>query len=329
MTDHRTEQHGDHVVHVLEDPTSGSSARILATYGFNCYSFRCRLGDRTFDLLRADDHFADQPSRPSGNGTPILFPFPNRIRAGRYEFGGKQFELPRNERGINAIHGLVVDRRWRVVPSSGQNGIQVTGQFQLSKDLPDLAHLWPADFLIEMTYAVEKNRLINRLKVTNPDSKPLPWGFGTHPYFRLPLQPGGSESHCFVESPVTETWELKDLLPTGTRRPIAATVGVDGRRPFSELKFDDVFTGLKFENAWCTSRLIDRDAGIEVLFRFDKLFRELVIYTPPSRGAICLEPYTCVTDAINLQPRGIDAGLRILQPGESAEGTIVLEARAL
>ena len=27
-----------------------------------------------------------------------------------------------------------------------------------------------------------------------------------------------------------------------------------------------------------------------------------------ARAAVCLEPYTCVTDAINLQPRGVDAG---------------------
>jgi aldose 1-epimerase len=29
-----------------------------------------------------------------------------------------------------------------------------------------------------------------------------------------------------------------------------------------------------------------------------------------------MEPYTCVTDAINLHQRGIDAGWRVLQPGE-------------
>ena len=328
MNQIQTERHGDHLVYVLEDRSAGSSARILADYGFNCYSFRCRVGGREYELLRSDDHFADQPSRPAGNGTPILFPFPNRIRGGRFEFGGNQYELPRNERGVNAIHGLVHDRPWRVKSSARHELAEITGQFRLSQDAPQVAELWPADFLIEVTYTLGKNRLASHVRVTNPDTKPLPWGFGTHPYFRLPQKPGGDEDQCTVSAPVAETWELKDLLPTGNRLPVAATLGLNGNRPYSELKFDDVFTRLQFEDGWCTCRLADHDAGVEVIFRFDRLFRELVIYTPPARGAICMEPYTCVTDAINLQARGIDAGLRVLQPGETAEGTMVLEARA-
>jgi aldose 1-epimerase len=38
--------------------------------------------------------------------------------------------------------------------------------------------------------------------------------------------------------------------------------------------------------------------------------------TPPHREAVCLEPYTCTTDAANLQPRGIDAGWLTLEPGQ-------------
>jgi aldose 1-epimerase len=327
MSEIRTERHGNNTVVVLEDVAAGSSARILVDYGFNCYSFRCRVGGQEYDLLRSDDHFAEQPSRPAGNGTPILFPFPNRIRAGRFEFGGKQYELPRNERGVNAIHGMVHDRPWRVKAAGPKGSAEVTGQFRLSHDAPQMAALWPADFLVEVTYLLERSRLTSRVRVTNPDSKPLPWGFGTHPYFRLPLKPGGDESRSTVAAPVAETWELRDLLPTGTRLPVSVTVGLDGSRPYSELKFDDVFTGLQFVEGWCACRMVDHDARVKVTFRFDRLFRELVIYTPPARGAICLEPYTCVTDAINLQPRGIDAGLRVLQPRETAEGTMVLEAQ--
>ena len=44
--------------------------------------------------------------------------------------------------------------------------------------------------------------------------------------------------------------------------------------------------------------------------------------TPPHRQAVCLEPYTCPTDAINLQQRGVDAGLLVLQPGEKWSGVV-------
>src|SRR5262245_2064496 len=130
MQQTRIERHGDHDVYVLEDTDSGSTARILPDYGFNCYSLRCQVGGRELEVLRSQDHFADQPSGASGNGTPILFPFPNRIRGGQFEFGGQEFQLPCNERGVNAIHGLVIDRRWRVVPSS-ERVAMVTAEFQL------------------------------------------------------------------------------------------------------------------------------------------------------------------------------------------------------
>ncbi len=340
-------------VAVIGDSRVGACARVLVDYGFNCFSFRCRAGGAEHELIAAAADFAERPARPSGNGTPILFPFPNRIRGGRFEFGSRPFELPRNERGVNAIHGLVYDRPWRVVRSAPN---EVTGRFQLSVDAPDIESLWPADFQIDVSYSVhgttppsprggagfqpatatyEPGRLeayptlTSRIRVTNPDSRPLPWGFGTHPYFRLPLAAGGDEARCLVSAPVLSVWELEELLPTGRLVPVANPAALRAERPLSDLKFDTVFTGLTFDSGWCTSRLIDRSAGVEVIFRFDGLFRELVIYTPPSRDSICLEPYTCVTDAINLQPRGIDAGLRILQPGESAEGTIVLEARTI
>jgi len=52
-------------------------------------------------------------------------------------------------------------------------------------------------------------------------------------------------------------------------------------------------------------------------------FREMVLFTPPHREAICLEPYTCVTDAINLPS---NSGLRVLPPGEHWRGVVELHA---
>jgi aldose 1-epimerase len=40
-----------------------------------------------------------------------------------------------------------------------------------------------------------------------------------------------------------------------------------------------------------------------------------------------VEPYTCVTDAINLEQQGVDAGLLVLQPGQSWSGVVELAIR--
>ena len=56
------------------------------------------------------------------------------------------------------------------------------------------------------------------------------------------------------------------------------------------------------------------------------MFRELVAFTPPTRASVCLEPYTCITDAVDLQPQGIDAGWRVLAPGDEIRTWIEIEA---
>ena len=62
----------------------------------------------------------------------------------------------------------------------------VTGEFQLSKDAADRLEFWPADFIIQCTYLLKGSTLKSRFTFINPDSKPLPWGFGTHAYFKIP-----------------------------------------------------------------------------------------------------------------------------------------------
>ena len=50
---------------------------------------------------------------------------------------------------------------------------------------------------------------------------------------------------------------------------------------------------------------------------FNSTFRECVVYTPPHREAICIEPYTCLPGAFHLRDQGVDTGIRIVKPGES------------
>jgi aldose 1-epimerase len=115
----------------------------------------------------------------------------------------------------------------------------------------------------------------------------------------------------------------RELLPTGEIRP------VDGRLDFRKgqsmvgLKLDDVLTDLEFTTDRGICRLIDEQKNAEFLLGFDRAVRELVVYTPPGRAdVISLEPYSQTTDAINLQARGVAAGLRIL--GHGAQDTFVL-----
>jgi aldose 1-epimerase len=71
---------------------------------------------------------------------------------------------------------------------------------------------------------------------------------------------------------------------------------------------------------------MDEKAGVQVAQVYDPVFRECVVYTPPNRPAVCIEPYTCVTDAINLQAQGIDTGWRVLKTGDEFRTWIEIRA---
>ncbi|MCC7422189.1 MAG: aldose 1-epimerase [Planctomycetaceae bacterium] len=301
---------------VLRDPSSGSEAHLAAHLGFNCFTFDAHLGSRVVRVLDTADDFPSPKYRPSAYGIPILFPFPNRIERGRYTWNGKEYELPEGavpyDRFGNAIHGFCLDRPWRVLRSGPSFAL---GAFQLSVDAPDRMQYWPADFLIEVRYEVLRATLRADIRIANPSSQPLPWGFGTHPYFRLPLAAESQIGRCTIEAPVSELWELDGFLPTGRRVAIPEEKNLADAIYADLLQIDDVFTGVQSIAGTVEAVIIDEDAGLQVTQRTPSEYRELVVFTPPRGGAICLEPYTCVTNAVNLAARGLDAGWRVLPPG--------------
>jgi aldose 1-epimerase len=298
----------------LSDSRGGSTAKIAPDLGFNCFDFQARVGDETVPVIDASPQFAGGKEKPSGHGIPILFPYPNRIRAGRFSWNGKDYQIDSAHasfHGTNAIHGFCLDRSWRVTSRGPDFAV---GVFQLSRDAPDRLAYWPTDFRIEVRYSLRGPRLRADILIVNPSTDSLPWGLGTHPYFKLPLGAKSRSSRCVIESPASQEWELVDSLPTGRRLPISESKDLREGAYFDVLKLDDVLTGLG-DNPTVECGIIDEEAGLQMKLRFPDAFRELVVYTPPNRDAICLEPYTCVTDAVNLEPRGIDAGWNVLDPG--------------
>jgi aldose 1-epimerase len=300
---------------VLTDTRTGSTARILPELGFNCFEFRTQVAGQPVDVIDASPQFAFGHEKPSGHGIPLLFPFPNRIRGGRYSWDGRDYEIPpaqaSHDATGNAIHGFCLDRPWRVTSRGADFAV---GQFELGKDAPDRLAFWPTDFRIEVRYQVRGPKLRADIRIMNPSPDPLPWGFGTHPYFKLPLGAKSRPTHCLVQAPATEEWELVDCLPTGRRLPISEAKDLREGAYFDVLKLDDVLTGLPAGPVSIDCNIMDEACGYQVVQQAGPAFRDLVVYTPPNRNAVCLEPYTCATDAINLQQQGVDAGWRLLEP---------------
>jgi aldose 1-epimerase len=304
----------------ISDSAGGATAKILVSLGFNCFSWQPVLDDGPREMLWSHPEFAGGGERPSGSGIPLLFPFPGRIGKARYTFGGREYQLEPGDTFGNAIHGFVHKRPWRIVE---QRPDKIVGEFQASVDDASILDHWPSDFRIRVSYQVRGRELVSDIRYENTGDGPLPCGFGTHTYFRLPLTEGGRPEETLVYAPVAQIWELADMLATGRILPVPAGMELDRGAALAGRQFDTSYTALKPEadgriHTW----LRDPTSGRTVTQMFDPTFTQCIVYTPPHREAICIEPYTCLPDSIRLATEGHETGLMILQPGESFETTI-------
>ncbi len=316
---------GREVVRLLDDAT-GASAAVLPSYGFNLFDLQLPVVGKPTPIVNAAPDFADNPQHAGRNGTPILFPFPNRIKNGKFKFGDTTYVLPQNN-GPTAIHGFAIDAPWDVIDRGVDGtGAFVVGRYHLASHSPSQRANWPTDAILQVRYSLAGRKLTMTTTVSNPTDKDLPYGFGIHPYFHLPFPPGGDPAKTRVVIPASSFWVLDQFVPTGETRVVDARLDFRDGPPRKGLKLDDVLTNLKFRGDFCTCRLVDLEKDTEFRLSFDKAFREVVIYTPPGADdVIAIEPYTQTTDAINLQARGVDAGLRVLKHGGSETMVITME----
>lgn len=321
----RTERratHLDSTVWILEGPAE--RAEIWPALGFNCYRWHVCRGGTEYELLYAAPTLFEEAA-PTRSGFPILFPFPNRIRGGRYFWDGRAYQLPLNDNvQQNAIHGFACRRPWRIVDHGADaEAAWLTGEFHGSRDAAECAALWPADYRIRVTYRLTGQGLAVQAVVDNTDRKSLPFGLGYHPYFRVPFATAGAEA--WVDAPAAAYWELNECLPSGKRFPVEGLRDLRRPRPLEGLQLDDVLTDLAAGPSGADG-LLDRggvrQGGLAVRLRCSPDFSELVAFTPPHRQAVCLEPYTCVTDAVNLAQRGLETGWRTLPPGGQWRGEV-------
>jgi len=309
------------LLYELLDEEAALEATVWPALGCQCVGLTANWNGVEVDFLTSPPDLASLRAAPLYFGNPILFPFPNRIRGGRFTYDGRVVKLPCNEEKLgNAAHGLVFTRPWQVVDSGAETsgGAWIRSRFTLH-DFPEISKAWPFPFEVDYTYRLFEGKLENVVVARNTGSCPMPLGLGLHPWFRLPLAPRGRRQACRLRAPVHRVWELVDLIPTG--RIVPAPLGKDlrGSVEIDDLDFDDVYAGLRDEantGEWTEASYTDPGAGAEMLVRSDASFRQLVVHAPGGRPVICIEPYTCVTDAFNLESRGVDAGMDVLVPGE-------------
>lgn len=248
---------------------------------------------------------ADEPM-PDFNGA-LLAPWPNRIDAGRYDFGDRTHQLPVSEPARDtALHGLVSWQPW-TIRSAGPDAAELSTVLYPQRGYP---------FLLTLTasYALDADGLRIEIGARNDGTVTAPYGVSMHPWF---VAPGGPLAEWRLTLPAARVLTADErLLPTG-EQDVAGELDFRHGRALGGTALDHAFTGLAFRDGLARARLTDPDgAGVELEWGQECPWLQVCTGDQAgpelNRRAVAIEPMTCPPNAFR---SGVD--LVRLEPGQS------------
>lgn len=301
------EKIGNILSYRLQDNHTGEYVSILPEYGGAINGMAFSYEGELVEIM--DGYSSEEEIKETLHSSykgSNLFPFPNRIKDGKYRFLDQEHQLNMNyPQENNAIHGLVFDTEFKVVDA--EDG-EIACTLILEYNAEDPRPGYPFTYIIKLIYRLnEQGGFECVFKVSNSTDQSIPVAQGWHPYFMA-----GSEKidELSLQFPAEEVLEVdKQRIPTGK---------TTNYKQFNKLtqihdtQLDNCFKLLP-ENG-CASILLKREDGFGY-----KIWQEtgkykynyLQIYTPPGRKSIAIEPMTCAPDAFNNKQ-----GLIVLAPFE-------------
>ncbi len=236
---------------------------------------------------------ADASDVLDSGGFPLV-PYCNRIRDGRFSFGGQAVTLsPNLGDHPHALHGEGWRGVWSVESASATQAV-------LSFDHPPGE--WPWAYRAQQRFTLDGDGLRIELSVTNTGGQPMPAGLGFHPYF--PARPGER-----LKAGVTGVWMVdEDVLPTTHVEGAWGPDWAAGAPTAVERLIDNCYTG------WDGVATLSAPGGASTILTASRDCRWLHIYSPPGADFVCAEPVANRPDPFH----GEDSGIKTLGPGETA-----------
>lgn len=298
---------GTYEEYVLHNPRRGDAAYIVPAYGARLRHLVLAQGGQPVPLIQGATTEADFLA-DGGYPSAHLFPFPSRIRDGKYTFQGQTYFFPINEpaRG-HAIHGFVHDEVFEVLQ---QEATAQHARLTLRRAYRGGFPGYPFSFDLDVTYTLTAGGVLElAYQLCNVGTTPLPAGLGWHPYFGI----GGTRDTWEINLPVREAVVLDDrMMPAGTEPFAEAGTWV----PLRDRTLDDAFALADPEaDGGTTTRLRDSRTGRTFHLWQERgagKFEYLVVYTPGETDRIAIEPLSCNVDAFNT-----GEGLLVLPPGQT------------
>lgn len=266
---------------------TGQDCRIEIMQGFGCALNRFDYKGMSF-VQGYEDEAELLHSYEDKSAGALLFPFANRLNAGKYRFNGQDYQLPINFKWQHhAIHGLLVTEGFQLVKQyCDDNTASVTLALGYSANAPG----YPFYFSVEVTWSLDANNTLScSTNIINNGDQALPYSLGWHPYFTLNGQCIDDYQLAFPSKKRVICDELD--LPTGEfvsdgefNQPTTIK-----QRFLNHCWQLDPQKEITLSSPNCPYTLRIKQADYEYF----------QVYTPATRTAIALEPMTSIANVFN------------------------------
>ncbi|MEV8241880.1 aldose 1-epimerase family protein [Microbacterium testaceum] len=248
----------------------------------------------------------DQPT-PAASGV-VLVPWPNRIRDGKYTFGGEELQLAISEPKFgNASHGLLRFGTYQPIEHTDERLV-------LGADVvPQTGY--PFHLRTRVTYTLLPDGLHVAHHIENVGAKTAPVALGVHPY----LQIGGVEtSDLVIHSTGTTTLVLDERNIPIDEVPVDADTDLRGGRRLGDASLDNGYRGLERDAEGRAVHTLTAPDGRTLQLWQDAGFGWAQVFTtdryPGQPLAVAIEPMTAPANAFasgidvhSLAPNAISA----------------------
>ncbi|MGI9437708.1 MAG: aldose 1-epimerase [Geminicoccaceae bacterium] len=253
------------------------------------------------DVMRPATDVYWQNYEPRAAASFPLVPFSNRIADGRALFEGETYQFPINmPPDLHSIHGDGWKAAWQLESAEPARAVLV----HRPEDTP-----FP--YMSRQIFELSDGGLSAALEITNTGDRRVPVGFGHHPYF--PRTEG-----LTLEMAVTDVWLPDERQLPVSKIPVPDRWNFTSAKALAPLDLDHDFTGGdgKAVMRW-------QESGIRLAIDADPIFAHVVVYVPPGRDFVCVEPVSHLANAVNLAAAGRrDTGLQVLEPGATLSGAM-------
>lgn len=283
----------------------GYVAEFRSDLGGNCYRL-CHEASGA-ELLRTPENEEELFKSIFLYGNAILFP-PNRIRGGEFEFEGRRYRFPVNEKRTGChLHGELYKMPFKVSELCCDRVV-----FEFVANAGEYLS-FPHAFSVKRSYELGEGGLCETVEVTNLSEENMPFMLAFHTTFNAPFMPGSKTENCYMKVGVG-----CEHLRDGNYLPTLEYVGDREReRALSSGDYNVASGALSaFYNATsATSYVIDRSRGTAISYSASDEYGYRMLWVKEGGAFAVIEPQTCAIDCFHLEEPAEKKGIISIAPG--------------